>query len=336
LFERRFDLDRCLLGLRGRGQDLARVVDRLLGLCEVPLSAVAHPDVTIEIDRCAQPPAMPARGPRFLFPPMLAFESASGWLLCDEVGQLEVEPERGRIVGAVWRDADLTALSGFATLTLWVAVIECLRARGRYPLHAAAVVSPGGETLLLPGTRCAGKSTMTLALIEAGYSMLSDDTVWVERTRAGAIELVGCRRRFHVRPDLVARRADLAALVRDLERFEPPDKKWLALEERFPDRIRRRAPAPSRIGFPEIVDEPGSRRVELSPRQTLLRLFAHSAFVFVRPQLAPGHLALLRALADGAPAAQLLCGRDVLTEPNQYLALLEGTALWTSAALASS
>jgi hypothetical protein len=213
MFERHFDLDGCRVRVRAEGEDLARVVDLLLSsYSAAPASDV---DVDVSLARRSSAPAAPAGPPRFTFPPLGAWPVAGGWRFVDDVAALDVHaaPRGATIDGEVASDAPMEAISRFAGLSLWVALIECLRARGRYPLHAAGLIAPDGRVVLVPGTKGAGKSTLTLALIERGFSVLSDDTLFVER-RAGGIALIGYRKRFHVRPDLLERRPDLAPLVR--------------------------------------------------------------------------------------------------------------------------
>ena len=67
----------------------------------------------------------------------------------------------------------------------WFAAHVCGQAllavtgRRRVPLHAAAVVA-GDHTLLLTGASGAGKSTMSYACAAAGFSVLAEDTVFVD------------------------------------------------------------------------------------------------------------------------------------------------------------
>jgi MoaA/NifB/PqqE/SkfB family radical SAM enzyme len=341
VFSRDFDLDGCHVRVRGEGADLATVIDLLLGPYAAPVPASSSPVIAIALGRGprAAPPAGP---PRFVFPPLSAFASSRGWRLIDDVADVTVRPGEkasgapASITGVIEADASLPALSQAAGLTLWVALIECLRARGRYPLHAAALVAPDGRVVLVPGTKGAGKSTMTLALLERGFAVVSDDTLFVERSPSGTIELLGYRKRFHVRPDLVARRPDLAALVRPPAAYEPQDKRWLALGEdrRFAARVRERAGAPTEILFPRIVDADDSARTPIAGKDALLELLAASAFVFVRPELTPDHLAILSALVDGATCARLACGRDLIGRPERYLELV--TRAEVSSATASA
>ena len=311
MIERHFDLDGCPVRIRVSDADLDRVIERLLGPYQ---SGPASPAIEITIERSANR-ARPEREQRFRFPPMEGFERDGGWLLRDDVGWLEVDLA-GHITGAARPDATMSELSRFAGLPVWVALLECLRARGRFSIHAAALVAPSGETVLLAGTKAAGKSTATLALAERGFTVLTDDTTFVTES----LDIMGYAKRFHVRADLIERRPDLLHLVRDPEPYEPQDKKWLALETPS----ARRAAAPSRIYFSRIVDAERSEVRPLSPRETLLKLLEHSAFVFVDPQLAPRHLAVLSALASRAQGFELCCGRDLLCEPSRYMVLAAG------------
>ena len=117
--------------------------------------------------------------------------------------------------------------------------ILCLRARGRFLLHASGVVDPGGRAWLLAGDSGCGKSTLAYALAREGWRVLGDDGVLVEVAGSGVIahswrdalhvsaelaafpELAGrsgsappgdARRRIAVHVD-VARRAPLAAIL---------------------------------------------------------------------------------------------------------------------------
>lgn len=49
----------------------------------------------------------------------------------------------------------------------------------RHPLHAAAVAQ-GERALLLAGASGAGKSTLTLAALQAGLDVVSEDRVWIQ------------------------------------------------------------------------------------------------------------------------------------------------------------
>jgi hypothetical protein len=63
---------------------------------------------------------------------------------------------------------------------------EALRGHGLASLHAAALCE-GGRAVLLPGESRSGKSTLTLALLRGGFSLLSDDAPFARREAGGVV-----------------------------------------------------------------------------------------------------------------------------------------------------
>lgn len=57
-----------------------------------------------------------------------------------------------------------------------------LRARGLYHVHAAGVVAPDGRAWLLAGESGCGKSTIAYALMRAGWRVLGEDGVLLQRS----------------------------------------------------------------------------------------------------------------------------------------------------------
>ena len=62
-----------------------------------------------------------------------------------------------------------------------VGAILRLRQRGRFHLHASGLVDPRGQAWLFSGDTGAGKSTLACALADAGWQVLGDDGVILER-----------------------------------------------------------------------------------------------------------------------------------------------------------
>jgi hypothetical protein len=90
--------------------------------------------------------------------------------------------DAGRLVrGEGYERADATVRRELAR----VGAIIRLRARGRYLVHAAGVVDPHGRAWLLSGDSGSGKSTLAYALARAGWTVLGDDGVLIERSGAG-------------------------------------------------------------------------------------------------------------------------------------------------------
>lgn len=63
---------------------------------------------------------------------------------------------------------------------LTLALMELVRRRGFFPLHAACLARDGAGVLVC-GPSGSGKSTLTIALLEAGLDFLGDDLVFLER-----------------------------------------------------------------------------------------------------------------------------------------------------------
>lgn len=55
---------------------------------------------------------------------------------------------------------------------------ELLKRHGLFNIHAAGL-SSGEKGLLITGASGAGKSTLTVALVRAGFSLLGDDTLFL-------------------------------------------------------------------------------------------------------------------------------------------------------------
>lgn len=70
--------------------------------------------------------------------------------------------------------------NAFRYQLLQAVLVFLLTPRDRLPLHASAVVK-GQKVLLLSGPSGAGKTTLALAAARAGYQVLADDAVYVQR-----------------------------------------------------------------------------------------------------------------------------------------------------------
>jgi len=92
-------------------------------------------------------------------------------------GSLRCEPKLGRAEIAAGRSESREWVLSRPLLTL--ALMELLRRRELYPLHAACL-STGGTGVLVCGPSGSGKSTLTLALLEAGLDFLGDDLVFLQ------------------------------------------------------------------------------------------------------------------------------------------------------------
>lgn len=104
--------------------------------------------------------------------------------------------------------AEEEAIRAASHILFTLPLIELLRRRGFYNLHAAGVCRKG-NALLLAGSSGAGKSTLTLELTRRGWDYLSDDMVFL---KSGGDDVLGfpegidyfadCKSKHHIRPEL--------------------------------------------------------------------------------------------------------------------------------------
>jgi hypothetical protein len=134
-------------------------------------------------------------------------------------GWFEIDPREPRI--AVPQGAEPVRREE----QLWgMPALLCFLARGRLPLHAAAV-EVDGEAILLGGQRTLGKSTLAAGFAHAGYRLLSEDLSCLDVSGKPAV-LPGPAM-LRVRPDIGARLAFPFAL----QTKQTDDRRHLALDE---------------------------------------------------------------------------------------------------------
>jgi hypothetical protein len=161
---------------------VAHMIDARLDFLRTPHRG--SPDVTFDIridadrSRFASPPEGPGRpvydapaGKIFYYPD-------SDRLFVDYLDLIRVVcfPEPGRVEVSIRDDDTARVLAAHPLFT--IPLLELMKRRGRFPLHAACVAR-NGRGLLMAGAHGSGKSTLALALAKAGYDFLSDDMVFL-------------------------------------------------------------------------------------------------------------------------------------------------------------
>ena len=270
--------------------------------------APGPPDWTLRLD--AARPAVPPGAVRVADhgSGLTVWADGPAFVLDAPGGALRVEPAAGTVTGALPHRGDgRVTPERYGLLTF--ALLALLDGAGRYPLHAAALVAPTGEGVLLVGPSDAGKSTMTLHLVRAGWAFLTDDSVLVRRTSGGAVEAVPFRRDFGLDPDAAALFPELAGTAA----AQPTDAaKWLVDGDALYPTRRAEACRPALLVFPRIV--PGRATSALAPLrapEALLGLIPQASFFHADAAFAAAPLGVLRALAGQARAVRLDAGADV-------------------------
>ena len=184
---------------------------------------------------------------------------------------------------------------------LTLPLVELLKWRGLYSLHAAGVAA-GGRALLLAGASGSGKSTLSLALARAGLEFMADDMVFLE---AGG--------RVHPFPEQLDVSPEAAAWFEELRGLgDVPADGWpkhrVHVDEALGARLGAAA-APAALVFPAIAGGERSRLEPLSAAEALVELAPN--VLLTDPAMAQRHLDVLGELARTTPVYRLFAGTDL-------------------------
>ena len=221
----------------------------------------------------------------------------------------------GKGVSAVVDPATLGE-RGFVNTTLVVALSLALRHHGLFHLHAGALVRGDGRRVVVLGEGGSGKTTVTLALLDAGSLRLGDDTLFFG-ARGGRVRLFAFPRPFHLGP---ATACAFPALATDAA---AGDAKLDVPLDALPGRPVAEIDPPDVVLFPRVTGDPTTHVTPLSMAEAFGRALSSCALV-----VADGlgqkaeQLALLRELLAGARAFELALGADWLAAPEKAAALV--------------
>jgi hypothetical protein len=198
----------------------------------------------------------------------------------------------GRLVrGEGYAAASRTARRSLAR----VGAILRLRARGRYLVHAAAVVDATGGAWLLAGDSGSGKSTLAWVLVRHGWSLLGDDGVLIEETPQGVIARAW-RDPLRVSLSLLGRFPELRALAPQVAAYDARERVPVERE------IVRHAPVRALL----LLERSQRDRVlRVGPAVALAALVRQSPWVLIDDADAPQHLTVLAGLAEAVPTHHL-------------------------------
>ena len=211
---------------------------------------------------------------------------------------------RARASAAGMEEEDLWSLSHpLFTLPL----VELLKRRGLYGLHAGGVCK-GGKALLLPGTSGAGKSTLTLALARAGFGLLGDDTLFLARRPGGeGPRVLAFPDEFDLTEQTVSLFPDLAP---DLGGPRPAGwrKRQLRVERVYGTPVVWEC-APAVLVFPRVAGARHSELEPMSPGEALLELAPN--VLLTEPRSSQAHLDALAELVAASDCYRLATGTDL-------------------------
>jgi hypothetical protein len=172
----------------------------------------------------------------------------------------------------------------------------------------------GAGAVLLAGDIGAGKTTTGLALLHAGWQLLSNDSPILARTATGVLEVLAYPGLLSAYPDTLTRFAELGALNTSPAQRT---KTLFAAEAVYPDVWAESAP-PGALVFPQIEPRTEHALERLTAPEALRLILPHSIEQWDRAMI-PAHLALLTQLVQTVPSYRLHLAPETDTLP----ALLE-------------
>lgn len=275
-----------------------------------PASAAA-PDIVCRLRLARQVPAVPAGPARFrqgdLLEYFLSADGQSAVAHFPRFGQLRLDLAAGRTEGELVPAA--LEIYGVLEDLLAIALSPHLRRRGQFLIHAFAAAQPHApRAALIVGEIGAGKTTTGLALLAAGWRLLSNDSPSL-RAPAEVLSYPGLLAAY---PETWAR----FAATRHLAEAGPAGerrKHTVAAEAIWPGVWIERADCAA-IVFPVIEARAEHALEPLSAPEALRALLPHAVEQWDRA-LMPAHLALLGGLVQAAPAYRLRLGPDVSALP---------------------
>jgi hypothetical protein len=243
-------------------------------------------------------------------------------------GQLHLDLSCGVTTGVITPNA-LVTYGVFEDLVA-IGLSPHFRRRGRFLIHAFAATPPPlprpktrnlplrthgpgrrtGVAVLLVGDIGAGKTTTGLALLHAGWKLLSNDSPILTRAPHSNLRVLAYPGLLSAYPDTLARFPELGGIAPPTETRQ---KTLFAAESIYPDVWVESAP-PAGIVFPQ-VESRADHALERLPAPEALRLILPHAIEQWDREMIPAHLALLNQLVQSVPAYRLRLGPDTSTIP---------------------
>jgi len=238
-------------------------------------------------------------------PSQLMYFEGPDQLFIDYPGYFRMlcSPSAGQVQSAVLDDSAGNVLAAWPFFT--IPLMEMMKRKGRFPLHAGCVAREG-QGLLLAGTSGSGKSTLTAALVADGWDFLSDDTVFLAR-EAGTFWAWGLSDEIDCSDDTARMIPQLHHLV-GKPTLAGRDKHPVDVEQAF-GVLPESACRPRALVLPTIAGQRKSVLNEISASHALRVLVPD--ILLTQRAATQDHLDALAELVRGVPCYSLSTGTDL-------------------------
>ena len=204
-------------------------------------------------------------------------------------------------------------------LMFTILLVEMLKRRGSYSMHAAGF-SKDGKAILIPGTSGAGKSTLAITLLRSGFGYLSDDMVFLRR-RSDGLRVLGFPEDVDVSDRTISFFPELDFLGRSPKADGWPKRQVRADEVYEAEPVREARPGA--IVIPQIADKERSAVRPIDADEALLEMVSN--VLLTEGRSCQSHLDILTELVRQTPCYRLETGRDFDRIPVLLGELLSGT-----------
>lgn len=270
--------------------------------------------LTVALNLVDAPPHAPQGEPQYRQGDLLHYYVSEGEVIAHfpRYGQLQIDVRGARSEGRLAR----AALERYGVLEdlIAIALSPHLRRRGKFLIHAFAAAQKG-RALLLVGNVGAGKTTTGMALLQAGWRLLSNDSPIVDES-GDILSYPGLLAAY---PDTMQRFPATRKLVTG-ESTPTSQKITVGAEKLWPN-VWTSSASPTAICFSQIGVEDDHRLQPLTPPESLRLLLPHAIEQWDK-EMIPTHLAVLRRLAETTQAYALHLAPDISTLPSLLQQLL--------------
>jgi hypothetical protein len=238
------------------------------------------------------------------------------YLCCDDRVRVLCNPGSGNAWFSVL-DPEIDNLWLASHLLLTICLIEILKRRGLYSLHAGGF-SANGKCLLIPGTSGAGKSTLTVASLRANFDYMSDDMVFLV-DRPDGFRVLAFPEAVDVSDQTTAFFPELSFLLRSPKR---PGwrKRQIHPAQIYGAKVAPEA-RPAAVVIPRISEAQTSVVTPMDPDEALLELVPN--VLLTEAKSCRAHLDALGQLVKSTPCYRLETGRDFDQLPVRFRELLD-------------